>query len=237
MVSGLLLRVPISTVARATHTTSTAHYVLEDHEGSVSGLLTSSGSIAVGESFTAFGNRREASTWSGPPNATEAAIADSITRQGFTGQTVLGQMGLNQMNGRVEDAVSGTFLSPDPYLTDPEDTQDYYRYAYVYNRPISNVDPTGFGTIPDCEDIYVAATTARDQDGGGNSTNNQLPPVTVPASQIPLFTVCTGSDGGYTPPPEGMNPPPGGNGTGSKDKNDSKQQGHEYHVQSHFPGC
>ena len=214
--------------------TTTSHYVLEDHEGSISGLLTSSGSIAVGESFTAFGNRREASTWSGPPNATEAAIADSITRQGFTGQTVLGQLGLNHMNGRVEDAVSGTFLSPDPYVTDPENTQDYYRYAYVYNRPLSYLDPTGFGTVPDCEDIYVAATTAQDQGGGGNSqanANSYLPPVTIPASQLPLFTVCTSGDGGYMPPQGGMTPPPSGNVTGSGgSKEPQKQQGHEYQV-------
>lgn len=45
-------------------------------------------------------------------------VMDGITRQGFAGQTVLGQIGLNHMNWRVEDAVIGTFLSPDPiFLT------------------------------------------------------------------------------------------------------------------------
>jgi len=124
--------------------TPTVDYVLEDHEGSIAALLNSTGTIAANESFTAYGNRREASTWSGAPSATEEAIMDGITRQGFTGQTALGQMGLNHMNGRVEDAVTGTFLSSDPRIDDPYNTQDYNRYAYVYNNPLTNFDPTGF---------------------------------------------------------------------------------------------
>ena len=128
--------------------TPTVDYVLEDHEGSIAALLNSTGTIAANESFTAYGNRREASTWSGAPSATEEAIMDGITRQGFTGQTALGQMGLNHMNGRVEDAVTGTFLSSDPRINDPYNTQDYNRYAYVYNNPLTNFDPTGFDDAP-----------------------------------------------------------------------------------------
>jgi RHS repeat-associated protein len=128
--------------------TPTVDYVLEDHEGSIASLLNSTGTIAANESFTAYGNRREASTWSGAPSATEEAIMDGITRQGFTGQTVLGQMGLNHMNGRVEDAVTGTFLSSDPRINDPYNTQDYNRYAHVYNNPLTNFDPTGFDDAP-----------------------------------------------------------------------------------------
>lgn len=127
----------------ASDTVST-DYALEDQEASLAALLNSTGSTAVDESFTAFGVRREASTWSGPPTSTEESTMDSITRQGFTGQTVLGQMGLNHMNGRVQDAISGTFLSPDPNVTDPNNTQDYDRYTYVYDNPVTNVDPTGF---------------------------------------------------------------------------------------------
>jgi hypothetical protein len=47
-----------------------------------------------------------------------SGTAENITRQGFTYQTVLGRMGLNHMNGRVQDAISGTFISPDPYIPD-----------------------------------------------------------------------------------------------------------------------
>jgi hypothetical protein len=38
---------------------------------------------------------------------------NGVTREGYTFQTVLGSMGLNHMNGRIEDSVTGRFLSPD----------------------------------------------------------------------------------------------------------------------------
>jgi hypothetical protein len=53
-------------------------------------------------------------------------------------------MGLNHMNGRVEDAILGRFLSPDPHIPDPSNAQSYNRYSYVNNNPLTNVDPTGF---------------------------------------------------------------------------------------------
>jgi RHS repeat-associated protein len=70
---------------------------------------------------------------------------NAITREGFTGQTVLGDMGLNHMNGRIEDAAAGVFLSADSYVTQPGNTQAFSRYAYVYNNPLSYADPSGFG--------------------------------------------------------------------------------------------
>ena len=53
-------------------------------------------------------------------------------------------MGLNHMNGRVQDAISGRFISPDPFVTEAGNTQNWNRYAYVYNNPLSYVDPSGF---------------------------------------------------------------------------------------------
>jgi hypothetical protein len=45
-------------------------------------------------------------------------------------------MGLNDMKGRVEDAVTGRFLSPDPFVTDASNTQDFNRYSYVRSNPL-----------------------------------------------------------------------------------------------------
>jgi RHS repeat-associated protein len=68
-----------------------------------------------------------------------------LSRQGYTFQTWLGQsMGLNHMNGRVEDAILGRFLSADPYIPDPGNAQSYNRYSYVNNNPMSLIDPSGF---------------------------------------------------------------------------------------------
>jgi RHS repeat-associated protein len=60
---------------------------------------------------------------------------------------VLGiNMGLNHMNGRVEDSIIGRFLSPDPTITDKGNPQNYNRYSYVLNNPLTYVDPSGFAT-------------------------------------------------------------------------------------------
>ena len=48
------------------------------------------------------------------------------------------------LNGRVQDAISGRFISPDPFVTEPGNTQNWNRYTYVYNNPLSYIDPSGF---------------------------------------------------------------------------------------------
>src|SRR5689334_21876651 len=53
------------------------------------------------------------------------------------------------MNGRVQDAVTGRFLSADPFVPEQTNNQAFNRYSYVYNNPMTFVDPTGFITCPD----------------------------------------------------------------------------------------
>jgi hypothetical protein len=47
------------------------------------------------------------------------------------------------MNARLYDPALGRFLSPDPYIQDPTNTQNYNRYSYVLNNPLRYTDPTG----------------------------------------------------------------------------------------------
>jgi RHS repeat-associated protein len=51
-------------------------------------------------------------------------------------------VGLNDMNGRIQDALAGRFLSPDPYVSQPDNTQNYNRYKYVNNNPMTYTDPS-----------------------------------------------------------------------------------------------
>ncbi len=129
--------------------TNTVHYTLEDHQGSLSAILPGTANPTlpnVNESFEPYGTRREPTTWSGPPGGGDVTTINGITRQGYTGQTMLGGMNLIHMNGRVEDSVTGRFLSADPYITEPGNTQNFNRYSYVYNNPLSYVDPSGYAT-------------------------------------------------------------------------------------------
>ena len=67
--------------------------------------------------------------------------------RGFTNHEHLDAVGLIHMNGRVYDPQIGRFLSPDLYIQAPTNTQSYNRYTYVFNNPLSFVDPTGYRTI------------------------------------------------------------------------------------------
>ena len=136
---------PVLVVSRTTAGAINVHSLLVDHQGSISSIITdATGTNDVSESFTAYGNRREASTWSGSPTSAELNTMNGVTREGYTFQTVLGSMGLNHMNGRIEDAITGRFLSPDPHGIVQTNTQSFNRYGYVNNNPLSFTDPTGF---------------------------------------------------------------------------------------------
>jgi hypothetical protein len=121
-------------ISRTTGGVVHVYSMLTDHQGSVSSIVNNQVTSPVNntyESFTAYGNRREASTWSGSPTTSELNYMNSVTREGYTFQTVLGSMGLNHMNGRTEDAITGRLISADPQGTDTSNTQSFNRYSYV----------------------------------------------------------------------------------------------------------
>lgn len=68
----------------------------------------------------------------------------TITNRGFIGHEQLDSVGLVHMNGRVYDAELGRFLSADPHVQQTHNLQNWNRYSYVLNNPLSYTDPTGF---------------------------------------------------------------------------------------------
>ncbi len=144
---------PVAVYSRTAAGVNTMSYMLEDHQGGISAIASSAGTVngttGINESFSAFGARRSPTTWSGAPSTPDLDTIAGLSRQGYTFQTWLGQsMGLNHMNGRVEDAILGRFLSPDPNITDRTNAQSYNRYSYVNNNPLTLIDPTGFDNKP-----------------------------------------------------------------------------------------
>jgi len=94
-------------------------------------------------------------------------------------------MGLNHLNGRVEDATTGRFLSPDPYVPDPGNTQSFNRYGYVLNNPVTLVDISGFSNsapvhcYDDCANfvqpgITVSASSGQSNDAAGAFAANSF---------------------------------------------------------------
>jgi hypothetical protein len=48
------------------------------------------------------------------------------------------------MNGRIYDPTLGRFLQADPHIQAPKNSQNYNRYSYVLNNPMSYTDPSGY---------------------------------------------------------------------------------------------
>jgi hypothetical protein len=48
------------------------------------------------------------------------------------------------MSGRVQDPTLGIFLSPDPIVQSPFNSQGFNRYSYVRNNPATFIDPSGY---------------------------------------------------------------------------------------------
>ncbi|GAA5484840.1 hypothetical protein Hsar01_04090 [Haloferula sargassicola] len=164
-----------ATYLKETDASGTKYYLsvtLTDHIGSTDAVLraewnTSQGGwkLSSGEpraerqSFGAWGERREQSDWT----ASRTAAADPhqttavAENHGYTGHEMLDDFGLVHMNGRIYDPELGRMLSPDPYVQVPEFSQNFNRYSYVLNNPLSMSDPSG-NLI---EGLHVAADIYR----------------------------------------------------------------------------
>lgn len=142
-------------VSRQSSGTVNNYYVTSDHLGSSSAITNSSGGVLVNSSFDAFGKRRGAN-WSGSPGAGDWTAIAGTTRRGFTEHSMLDNLGLIHMNGRVKDPLLGRFVSADPFITEPLNTQNYNRYSYVYNNPLRFIDPSGFDGH-DCQESRGSA--------------------------------------------------------------------------------
>src|SRR5205823_6205951 len=96
------------------------------------------------DSFDAWGFRRTTDWQSQRPIG-----STSIVNRGFTGHEQLDSLGLVNMNGRIYDPGIGRFLSADPFVQAPTETQNLNRYSYVVNNPLSFTDPSGFNFLND----------------------------------------------------------------------------------------
>ena len=131
----------------------TSHYehLHGDHLDSVAAVTGAAGAVSRQAAHDPFGARRATDWTRAQTRAERTAWADGAvehTARGFAAHDQLDRTGLVDMGGRLYDPEMGMFLSPDPVVTDPRSAQSWNPYAYVGNRPLSRVDPTGFSWAP-----------------------------------------------------------------------------------------
>ena len=121
-------------------------YMHHDALGSVDLITNYMGQPLNYNSFSAFGSKRTNINRSLMPSGTSLhtnLFAQQYNR-GYTGHEQLDDLGLIHMNGRVYDPTLARFVSADPHIQAPYNSQSLNRYSYALNNPMKYVDPSGF---------------------------------------------------------------------------------------------
>ena len=113
------------------------YYLCTDHLGSITLLMNDAGNTVERHAYDAWGRKRNVNDWS------DYNVENGKLDRGYTGHESLREFGLINMNGRMYDPILGRMLSPDNYVQDPFDIQNYNRYTYCRNNPLSYTDPSG----------------------------------------------------------------------------------------------
>lgn len=124
------------------------YFILTDHLGSIHQITNASGTVLKEMSFDPWGRRRNPANWT-----YNNVPAVSITNRGFTMHEHMDHFKLINMNGRVYDPVLTQFLSPDPFVANAASTVSYNRYAYCNYNPLKYVDPSGYLTQAEYNNI------------------------------------------------------------------------------------
>ncbi|MCG7546172.1 hypothetical protein MHM93_18530 [Pseudoalteromonas sp. MM17-2] len=124
-------------------------YTHTDRLGSSRLFTNHNGDVLATRNYDPFGKPRLANGNS-KPSARLGDIVDTTTYRGFTDHEHLDEHQLIHMNGRVYDYNLGRFMSVDPVIQSPGNSQSINPYSYIMNNPLAGTDPTGY--TAECDD-------------------------------------------------------------------------------------
>lgn len=116
-------------------------HLVRDYQGSIVSIVDSTGFWHNDYSYDAWGRPRNPQTHT--VYNPSALNTYSSAYRGYCGHEHLPQFGLINMNARLYDPALSRFLSPDPYVQMPDNTQSFNRYSYCLNNPLKYVDENG----------------------------------------------------------------------------------------------
>ncbi len=90
-------------------------------------------------------------------------------RIGYTGHMQLDRSGFIHMQGRLYDPVLGRFLSPDPIVLNPTNSQNWNKYSYVLNNSTKYTDPSGYAQEAQTKENCVPYANANGDCAAGQS--------------------------------------------------------------------
>ena len=164
-------------------------YLHRDRLGSLATITDEAGVDAQARGFDPFGKPRDGDWADRNPPTLDSVITD----RGFTEHEHLDESQLIHMNGRAYDYNLGRFLSVDPFIQAPGNSQSLNPYSYVMNNPLSGTDPSGYcsaatGTrLKNCKEFGIA---------GPNSAGVETSSTTKSINTLDTAT-STSSPGSY----------------------------------------
>ncbi len=115
-------------------------FLHKDHLGSIESISDIAGTVKERRGFDPFGKARDLYE----DDSNGGLLGRDTTKRGFSGHEHLDGVELIHMNGRAYDYNLGRFLSVDPFISMPANSQAYNPYSYVMNNPLRYTDPTGY---------------------------------------------------------------------------------------------
>ena len=106
------------------------YYLLTDNVGSVTHIVSGEGGTKFEAGYEAWGRQHVTKN-------------DIGFFRGYGGHEMLPQYRLVNMDGRLYDYAIARFLSPDNYVQEPGNSQNFNRYSYCLNNPLKYTDPDG----------------------------------------------------------------------------------------------
>ncbi|MCB4366723.1 hypothetical protein KIH07_23555 [Hydrogenophaga taeniospiralis] len=107
-------------------------YFHHDHLGSLAAITNEAGAVVERLAYDPWGKRR----FSDGNKDSNDTLTWTVTKRGYTMHEHMDEMGVINMNGRVDDPAIGRFLTAEPYIQAPFYLQSFNRYAYVWNKTV-----------------------------------------------------------------------------------------------------
>ncbi|WP_444889910.1 RHS repeat domain-containing protein [Microbulbifer sp. DLAB2-AA] len=130
----------LTTTDNGSETTHKIGFSHRDRLGSAAAVGDEAGNLKESHSFDPFGKPRQ-----GNIIDKDTPILESVySTRGFTDHEHLDDVELIHMNGRAYDYNLGRFLSVDPIIQSPGNSQSLNPYSYIMNNPLAGTDPSGY---------------------------------------------------------------------------------------------
>ena len=145
----------------STNGVDTLLYAFTDRFGNLVMLVDGDKNIVERLAYDPWGARRNPGDWTKPDTASH------LLARGYSMHEHLDRLGLINMNARVYEPATCSFLSPDPLIADKENWLNYNRYLYCLGNPVKFADPTGMQIVTPSDLPLTGPTGVVPQNGGG----------------------------------------------------------------------